>query len=339
MVNSSSFNSLTMHQSLFSPIERKIINSVFMVLSIAGILNNSIALLVFYRENALRRPCAIILTNLFIADVMSSFTIQPYIWIDPTKIKSDDTVANIICAVSVGIALLIVCMSVNSLSLSALTILRYLSIVRNYHGIFVTSNAIAKRYCIFTWMIGVMFMLLSASSSKYNQRQAMCYREWPKGIDGVLFSILTTILTLVIPAMLIIFCYSALLARIWGQSRSTNLNNSVAIRKKRAVAILLGLLIVSFFLCWSPLFFLWFLGRALNYFSNGKQGEYSRQRWLRITLLFTMLNSAMDPLIYAYSSSDFRKGIVRFAHLIRDSVLRFNHPNRVEPASHGDSPV
>ena len=331
MANSSSCNSLTMNQSLFNPMERKAIKSVYMTLSIAGILNNSFALLVFYRENALRRPYTIILMNLFIADIMSGFTIQPFIWIDPTRAKSEDTVANIICAISVGFALLIICMSVNSLSLSALTILRYFSIVRNYHGIFVTSNRIAKLYCIFTWMTGLMFMLLFASSSKYNEKQRMCYREWPKGINRVVLSIVTTILTFVIPTMLMIFCYSALLAHIWRQSRSTILNNSIAIRKRKAVALLLGLLILSFFLCWSPLFFAWLLGRALNYFANGQQVEYSRQRWFRITPLFVMLNSAMDPLIYAYSSSDFRKGMIRFARAIRGSVLRFDHPNIVEP--------
>ena len=330
MNNFSNCASPTMHQDLFSPTARIVINSIFAILSIIGILNNFLTLTVIYRENALRRPYNIILMNLFIADMMSGFAVQPFIWVDPTKSNSKGTIANVICAISVGIVFFIICMTVNSMSLSALTILRYLSIVRNYHGILITSNKHAKVYCVFTWVVGVLIMLLSATSLKYDNKELMCYREWPKWINGAVFSVLTTVLSLVIPALLMIFCYTALLARIWKQSKITNLTNSVTQRAKKGVAILLGLLILSFFVCWSPLFFVWFLGRTFNYFSKGREGEYSRQRWLRITMLFIVLNSVVDPLIYAYSSSDYRKGLIKLFHLMRNRLLRMTQPNRVD---------
>ena len=304
------------------------------MLSIAGLLNNIVALIVLYRENALQRPYTIILMNLFTADMLSGLSLQPFIWIDPTRTNSEGVMADIICAISVGFAFFVICMSVNSLSLSALTILRYFTIVRDYHGVFATSNKLAKLYCISTWILGALFMSLLASSAKYSQNERICYREWPKGMNGPLFSITTTILSFGVPALLMVFCYPMLLIRIWTQSRATQLNNSVAARAKKSVAILLGLLILSFFICWTPLFTIWFLGRGFNYYANGKEGEYTRQRSLRICMIFILLNSVLDPLIYALSSSEYRRGFIKLFRLVYSRLRRSAQINRVDTTSH-----
>ena len=333
--NSSNPNNFVIQSQLFSDTASNVIRGMYLVLSIAGLLNNATALIVLYRENALQRPYTIILMNLFIADMISGLSLQPFIWINPSRTNTEGVMADTICAITVGFAFFVICMSVNSLSLSALTILRYFTIVRNYHGVFATSNKLAKFYCICTWVLGVLFMSLLASSAKYSQNERMCYRKWPKGINGPFFSILTTILSFVVPALLMVFCYSKLLIRIWKQSKTTCLNNGVAARAKKSVALLLGLLILSFFICWTPIFTIWFLGRAFNYFSNGKEGEYTRQRSVRICMLFTLLNSVLDPLIYALSSSEYRRGFIKLFRLIQ-SRFRCSAPtNRVETTSHG----
>ena len=332
MNNSTDYSELTTRQDLFSSSASNAITTIFMIFSFGGFVNNLIVVVVSYKEEARRRPYSIILLNLFIGDMMFGLAIQPLIWIDPTKINHTGRMADFLCAISSGFAFFGICMTINTLSLSALTILRYFTIVRNYRGPFVTSNSAAKVYCIFTWIIGVIITTFSAMSLRHDQKNKICFRDWPKGINGSAFSVITTILLIVIPVSLMILCYTALVFRIWKQSRTTLLHNSVAGRAKKGVAVLIGLLILAFVICWSPLYGLWILGRTFNYFSNGIEGEYERQRWLRITMLFAMFNSILDPLIYAYSSSDYRKGLLNQLRSIQQRYFRSNRSNKVEAA-------
>lgn len=49
----------------------------------------------------------------------------------------------------------------------------------------------------------------------------------------------------------------------------------------------------------------------MGHFSDDGDDELNRQRWLRIAMIFCITNPALDPLIYAYSSREYRKGLMR----------------------------
>ena len=297
-------------RELFSPYITMSVNAIYVILCMAGVLCNFTTVVVFYRETTLRRPFNIILLNLFVADMMFSLTMQLYVWIDFTKITEHGRLAGYLCAVSIGLAFPMVCMTANCLSLFAVTLLRYLSIVRKYNGIFATSMSFTKGFCAFTWITGMCVTIPNILSYKYDHDDAICYREWPKGINGSVYSAITTSVFLVALLLVMIVSYTMLAFHIWVSGSKSTVRNSVAGRAKKSVTALLGLLILAVLFCWTPLFMVWFLGRTFDYFPKTVDGEMKRQRWLRISMIVGVINPVLDPLIYTYSSSEYRTGLM-----------------------------
>ena len=286
------------------------IDVIYMSLSVADIICNSLICLLFYKDKSLRKPFHVLLLNLSLADMSSAFTIQPYIWIDFTKLEGSSE-SGFLCGSSVGLMFFMGSGLTNILTLSAITVMRYLGIVRNYQGRLVTSNTIITSFCIVTWVIGAATNIPNGLSFHYNKLEAICYRQWPKGINGNLYSILTTFMFMVFPILTMIICYIALAVHIWKRSFKAPGQNIAAVRARKSVAMLVGLLILAFIICWSPFFTTWILGRSFNYFPEGADGEYKRQRWLRVGMIFALFNSVLDPFIYTFSSPEYRNGIIQ----------------------------
>ena len=321
-MNNTSFSATTNKQrELFSANITILLNTLYMILSVAGVLNNFIVILVFCRERTLRRPFNMILLNLFVADMMYSLTMQSYIWIDFTKIKERGKAAGFMCAVSMGMIAPLVCMTANCLSLAAITVMRYMSIVRNYNGILVTSKNFVIGFCVFSWLTGVVAMMPSALSLKYNHIETICFREWPEGVNGIVYSAITTSLFLISLLLVMTVSYIMLAVHIWKRSLNSSLRDSVAERTKKSISVLLGLLILAVAVCWTPFFLIWFFGRTLDYFPKNIDGEFRRHRWMRVAMMFAICNPVLDPLIYAYSSSEYRTGLRRlFHHCTRNRI-------------------
>lgn len=300
--------SSTMPGQLFESAVDTLITVIYVILSVVTVASNFFVCFVFYKGKPMRRPFTIVLANLSFADMMSGFAIQPYIWIDFTQIKSGGYMGRLLCSVSVGLLCFMYCVATVTLSLCAVTMLRYLSIVRNYRGFAVTSNNLAVGFSIATWLAGTGLTIPSGMSFENDPNRSICHRSWPKGVNGGLFSLITIFVYLILPIILMITCYSLLGVHIWKMSLQSAGSNIAARRSRKSVTVLVGLLIFTLVICWTPFAVVWIVGRQFNYFSDGAKGEYERQRWLRVAMLFALLNSALDPFIYVYYSSDYRKG-------------------------------
>ena len=298
------------HRELFNSTLSIAIDAVYISISVVAVIFNSLICLLFYKDKSLRKPFNILLINLSLADISLALTIQPYIWIDFTKLRGNSE-AGFLCAISVGLMFFLISGIANILTLSAITVIRYLGIVKNYQGRVITSNIIASSFCVVTWIIGAGTNTPNGLSFQYNENEAICYRKWPKGINGNLFSLMTTFIFMVVPILVMIICYIALVVHIWKRSLNAPERNIAAVRARKSVAMLVGLLILAFILCWSPFFATWILGRSFKYFPEGAAGEYKRQRWLRVSMISALFNSVLDPFIYTFSSQEYRKGVLQ----------------------------
>ena len=284
------------------------IDAIYITLSVADIFFNSLICLLIYKDTSMRKPFHILLLNLSLTNILSALAIQPYIWIDFSKLRGN-SMARFQCAISVGLAFFAPCGVANVLTLSAITVIRYLSIVKNHQGRLITSSTIVANLCIMTWVIGAATNIPNGLSFQYSKIEAICYRRWPKGINGSLYSLLTALIFGLLPIVLAVICYTALVAHVWKRSIEDPGRNIAAVRARKKVTILLGLLLLTLILCWSPVISLWVLGRAFGYFPNDRGGEYRRQRLLRISTIFALLNCTLDPFIYIFSCPEYRKGI------------------------------
>ena len=298
------------NRQLFDSTVSNIIDAIYITISVADIIFNSLICLLFYKDKSLRKPFNVLLLNLSLVDISSAFTIQPFIWIDFTKLRGNRA-ARFLCASSIGLVFFMSSCAANILTLSVITFFRYLSIVKNYQGRLITSNTIVKTLCIMTWIIGAATNIPNGLSFQYNEFEAICYRKWPDGVNGNLYSLLTTLLFGLFPTVLAIICYASLVLHIWRKSTEAPDRNIAAVRARKRVAILVGILLLALTICWCPLMSLWILGRAFRYFPNGLDGEYQMQRLQRLLAIFALLNSVIDPFIYIFSCPEYRKGIAK----------------------------
>ena len=299
------------YRPFFDSRVRRTIDSVYITLSVADIIFNSIMCFLFYKDKSLRKPFHILLLNLSLVDMSSAFTIQPYIWIDRTK-TGNSSVSEFLCASSAGLVFFLTSLVVNILTVWAVAVIRYLSIVRNYQGRIVTSNTITISFCVFTWIIGAATNIPNGLSFQYNKFEAICYRKWPKGINRRAYTLLASMLLGMLPTFHVIICCTALVIHIWKRSFEAPGQNIAAVRARKKVAILVGLLTFTLILCWTPLSSIWMLGEVFDYFPKGLDGDYEKQRLQRVLAIFALLNSILDPFIYILSCSEYRKGIQKF---------------------------
>ena len=134
----------------------------------------------------MRRPFHILLFNISLTDLFSAIAIQPYIWIDFAEIRNTGGAAPVeLFAISVGLICLIACSVTNVIMLCAVTVLRYLSIVKEHRWHILSSKRASVVLCAFAWLTSALFRIPDAFSFKYNYKEAICYREWPKTLIAV----------------------------------------------------------------------------------------------------------------------------------------------------------
>ena len=296
------------HQ-IFAPVTSAFINAIYIIITVVGIVSNCLSCLIFYKEKTLRKPFNIILLNLSIADMLACFTIQPFVWIDFSIIKQNKTMSHFLCGISFGLLFFMNCCLANIITLCTVTVHRYLVIVRDYRGCFVTSKNLTIAFCVFTWIAASAMNIPQAISHRYNFNESLCYMKWPTNINVSLFSLSVAVIFMAIPLFLMAVCYISLAVQIWKRSAIAPAANIAATRARKSVTMLVGLLMLALIVCWSPFCAVWILGRALNYFGDGLEGELDRQRWLRIAMIFAVFNSVLDPFIYAYSATEYRRGL------------------------------
>ena len=310
-------------QMIFNPATITVLTVLLQTITIIATLTNFAAIIVFWKERALTKPFNILMLNIFLADMMFSLSTQIYIWIDVTKIGQKGNMAGFLCAVSVGLALNVSCVTANALSLLAVTALRYFTIVRKYQGFFARSVAFVKLYSICSWIAGILATLPNLISFRYNHQQTTCYRKWPDGFNGALYSSMMMAVFLILPLIFMFICYSLLAVHISKQALASTVSATHRVSKK--VAVMLGLLILVFALCWFPGFIVFILGRAVHYFPTGIEGEHEIQRWMKIAMLFAVINPALDPLIHIYASAEFRAGFRRLCRCFQENIVGAAH--------------
>ena len=303
--------SISEHRPFFGNTVSRTINAIYITLSVADIIFNSLICVLFYKDKSLRKPFHILLINLSLVDISSAFTVQPYILIDRINIGSSNA-SEFLCASSTGQVFFLTSLIVNILTLWAVAVIRYLSIVKNYQGRIVTSNTITVSFCVMTWIIGAATNIPNGLSFQYNKIDAICYRKWPKGINGLVYTLLAALLLGLVPTLHVIICCAALVIHIWKRSIEAPGLNIAAVRAKKKVAILLGLLTFTLILCWTPLSSLWILGEVFDYFPTGADGNFKKQRLQRLLAISALFSSVLDPFIYIFSYSEYRKGIEKF---------------------------
>lgn len=192
--------------------------------------------------------------------------------------------------------------------MTAVAMDRYFKVVHPHHRINRATPQQAWMVVAFTWVLVVSLRapLLATRLEKVGDRgRQLCrsFDSYSNPPPAVLLHNAVFVLEFVMPLLLLIFCS----ARIACILRQRNMDRE---RKVRRAIRTVVVIVVVFLVCFSPGVFTGLL--AILYKKTHPEDCYTYQllsQLFSLSIGFTYMNSALDPVIYCFSSSMFRNAL------------------------------
>ena len=295
-----------------------------------GIVGNCVVIAIVRKTPSMHTTTNYLLVNLAVADLLSLIFCPGFYDFALHNVKLTQTIGDFVCKVFAGNAVLSVTVLESIFTLTVVAVERYLSLVKP----FITSARLKKEnvgYAIATtWMLASIICLPGFLSNNYDEYAAEypCNRPWT--LNKLVPSKKTYIITfcflcMITPAFVILFCYFSILYGIYFKKnicREIPSNATQEQSKKRLLKLLVSLA-VAFVVCCSPfaVFFLYVSFVSQSTLHRDYETLHLVHRSVRFLLI---LNSFMNPLLYAAQSSNYRQVFRRLISPL--SRTRANEP-------------
>lgn len=298
----------------------------YVLLSVIDVSGNSIIIFIITKNKRIQNTVNLLIVNIAFSDIIAGVGIYSYLFTVISKEDHEANRADLLCGFKSGAPLFFGASLVNFLTLSALSISRFLLIKYPTNPKWRIRTAHVKWISIATWLLGMSLAFPNIVSFRYIPETGTCIRFWPGWFKRSLFFSVTAIIC-VVALVLLVLTYISSVYALWFRTStrrmSQNKSQASSASGRKKVAILLGLLVLAFISCWLPFFMYWMLSAATQYFSKTLEDHVTKLRSMRFTLLVALLNTCLDPLIYAIGNRQIKDGARR--------LLTGRHPNVVEP--------
>ena len=314
-----------------------LLNSLMVIATLLGFIGNGLVCHFFATKSIRLKPFNMLLLNLSIADILADIFAYPQIFVDLKMLRQfSSKTADVLCAFTIGITPFAMVTYVSVFTLTYISLNRYVFIRYPMRTRWFKSKRNTTYFVGATWLFSIGYLIPNAFAFKYNAKYAVCYRVWPENFNGFAWTVIGTFFGLVLPIVTMILAFTATMRHFRKKPMLPNEDASV-LAKKRGAVVLLGFLILAFFVCWGPSFIYLTLSLAVrSIWPPGVEGEYIRMRIIRVVFLIALSNSVADPFIYAYRNPEFRTCFTAFFdrfRLKKKKASRLNLSKNISTAS------
>ena len=316
-INGTDNSSMTTPPRIFTPAELNMAFTAYSFVMTFGATFNFFVCYLILKYRYLRSTINMLILNLAFSDFFAALMVGPYVFIDIEKSNIRGTGANILCGLGEGLSLYFIGSLVSLLTLSVLSISRYLVINHPLKFSWRLQRSHVKYIMCMIWLCALVFILPQFLSWEYDEEKRSCWRKWAPGVHPIAYFTATALVCLIVPLTTLSVTYfctfytlwlgktQAILARIRTESRANQYRQSIA-HKKRAVR-LLGFLIIVYIVCWLPFGTYWLLSAVLNYFPDDIPGQHRAFRITKVTIFISLCITVINPIVYAFSSRQLRR--------------------------------
>ena len=308
------------------------ISCLFIVVFIFNVIGNIGVWLIVPFKKSLRSPMNYLLLNLTLSHFISGVFVLVYCYTLDVGCLGTDNYYKLktLCSLTEGLGPYFTAAGANMLTLCGIGFNRFLAIqYPTRQELRMQKNSVFI-FCTCTWVLSLVIMLPNLMSFRYEKQLQLCVREWDT-IHPVAYRVMFLILAVVLPLSFIISSFVAILWKRKRKSKNIFAGGNISITRTSHLMRaekLLGAVILTFVIFWSPFFSYWGLYTAGNTFV-GCQGEIDSLKWIRVTVLIASMNSAVDPFIYILGSSVLRREYKRrlrmlYSKLICSSINRIH---------------
>ena len=259
------------------------------IIALPALLGNAVFLWVIYKARNVRTLSNLLLSSLALADFLVGLIIDP-VWIARCVLKPHPYNHPFKVAID---ALWIQTSVTTTFSLCAVSVDRYIAIQSAllYH------QMVTEKRCY----IAIAFVWIASLSFGFSRIVVTNPSNLPK------LWMCVTIITILLPMLLIIFCYSRISVVARKQSKTiarqdvqrSNKLVSERIRNQKA-AKTVGLVITLFFISWLPT-----LAASFIHLTTSNHCNYMRVVWLWVELV-AFSSSGINPLLNSLRNREFR---------------------------------
>ncbi|XP_076831037.1 hydroxycarboxylic acid receptor 2-like [Brachyhypopomus gauderio] len=314
------------HQTLVA----KILPPILIIELLLGLPGNLMALYVFCHRTVHWRPTILFLFNLVVADFLLLVSL-PF-RIDNLRRGENWVFGDAWCRIN--LFMLAVNRSASIGFMTAVAVDRYFKVVHPHHKVNSMSSRQASGIAFFLWTVVIALRfplliekLLSEDKSK-NISICRSFSSYNNPSPGIKLHYNLYIAEFFLPLLLLLFCSF----RISCVLRRRQMDKEKKVRRAiRTVLVIVGVFVV----CFLPGIATGLTAVFLKSLGNKYCDAYKLSSQLfSLSIGFTYLNSALDPLIYLFSSSMFRNAVRKTVN--RTGLVQLNLSRRGSTTSGSD---
>lgn len=302
--------SFTDVEILFSDSLRVTLYVIYTIIIVFTVCMNGLVIYTYNSHGIQVTKFNLCLVHISASNIAQNIGIIPFIAVDLSTVGNKSKyIDSIICGFTDGLCgffggafTCVICITFTSIT-------RYLVIKKPLVGH--VNKQKTKVYLTCFWLCGYLSLVPNLFSWELDQIHGFCVRKHLfSAITGLLYNALLFIFGLLVPTMVMTVTYLMTIYHLYKIQPTPSVANRSKLKHRKHVIVLLGALIAAFLVCWSPFGLYWMLS-SLSYFGNNIQAEYEKSRLLRYILIPCLLAGVTNPVMYALTSSAFRKAIKR----------------------------
>ena len=292
-------------------IRKVLIISVGVLLIFIGVVGNSLVAIAVWKNKTLRSTANYLLVNVALAD-MISLVFLPLMLVGMYERLQEGASADFLCKFLISVHIPITASYAAIFSLVVLSVERYHAIVKPMKTRFRLRKDTVKYAIIGVWTSAIVMTLPMYIFGKYKRfgKKMLCEYDVTED-DLVLYSFHLVTIVIVIPFIVISFCYFEIVRELYfktkvvPQNATTAAEDTHAKRKlvKLSLSITLALLV-----CFFP------MGVSLCLKAYDKE-KYERKYIKDFSSLLYVLEMVLNPFLYAFQSTNFRQAFKKILKL------------------------
>ncbi|XP_039284950.1 thyrotropin-releasing hormone receptor-like isoform X1 [Nilaparvata lugens] len=297
-----------------------------------GVVGNVMVPIVILKTKDMRNSTNIFLMNLSIADLMVLLVCTPTVLVEVNSKPETWVLGEEMCKAVPFVELTVAHASV--LTILAISFERYYAICEPLRAGYVCTKARALLICVLAWAFAAICTSPMMMISKYRSRVRyydgslvdVCLTQADTSWSAIFF-LATISLFFVLPLGVLVALYSTIARHLTKEPGPASSSDACNQRARRQVVMMLGTVVMFFFLCLLPfrILILWIIVSPPE--ADLKQEFETYYVVLHFCRSMLYLNSAINPILYNLMSSKFRQGFKSLCGLGRRtrSTLLLRH--------------